>query len=53
MRDLVGQHPVLTEAEHRVAHLVGEVAHRGEDVDRQALEGAVHAREAEDRVGMA
>ena len=50
---LVGQHPVLAEAQHGVAHLVGEVAHRGEDVDGQAFEGAVHAGETEHRVGVA
>ncbi len=53
MGHLVGQHPVLAEAQHRIAHLVGEVAHRREDVDGEALECTVHAGETEHRVGVA
>ena len=50
---LVGEHPVLAEAQHRVAHLVGEVAHRREDVDGEAFEGAVDTGETEHRIGVA
>ena len=34
-------------------HLVGEVPHRGEHVDGEALEGPVHAGQPEHRVGVA
>src|SRR3546814_1996062 len=50
---LVGQHPVLAELEHRVAGQVAELLHGVEDVDGEALEGAVDARQAQDRVGVA
>ena len=50
---LVGQHPVLGEAQDRVVHVVGEVAHRGEHVDGEAFEGAVDAGQPEHRVGVA
>ena len=42
--DLVGQHPVLAELEHRIAERGAEVLHRLEHVDGQALEGPVDAR---------
>ena len=51
--DLVGEHPVLAELEDRVAGLVAELLHRAEHVDREALERAVHAAEAQHRVGVA
>ena len=51
--DLVGEHPVLAELEHRVAGDVAELAHRVEDVDGQALERPVHAGEAQHGVGVA
>ena len=51
--DLVGEHPVLAELEHRVARLGAELLHGAEDVDREALEHAVHAAEAQHRVGVA
>ena len=51
--DLVGEHPVLAEPQHRVGDLLGEVAHRGEDIDGEAFERPVHAGQAEHRIGMA
>ena len=51
--DLVGQHPVLAEAEDGVAAGLAELPHRVEDVDGQALEGPVDAGQAQDRVGVA
>ena len=51
--DLVGEHPVLAELEDRVARLVAELLHRAEHVDGEALERAVHAAEAQHRVGVA
>jgi hypothetical protein len=51
--DLVGEHPVLAEPQHRIVHLGGEVAHRGEHVDGEPLEGSVHPGETEHRIGVA
>ena len=38
VRDLVGQHPVLGELEHRIGQHRAEVAHGLEHVDRQTLQ---------------
>ena len=51
MGDLVGEHPVLAELEHRVAGVVAELLHRVEHVDRETFERAVDAGEPQDRVG--
>ena len=51
--DLVGEHPVLAELEHRVAGDVAELAHRVEHVDGEPFEGAVHAGEAQHGIGVA
>ena len=50
MGHLVGQHPILREAHHRVLSRDAEVAHRVEHVDGQTFESAVHATQAEDGI---
>ena len=49
--DLVGEHPVFAELEHRVAGKVAELLHGVEHVDRQTFERTVDAAEPQDRVG--
>ena len=51
--DLVGEHPVLAEVQDGIAGGITEVAHRVEHVDGQTFEGAVHAGEAQDGIGVA
>ena len=53
VRHFVGEHPVFAELEDRVAALAAKVLHRVEHVDRQAFERAVHAAQAQHRVGVA
>ena len=53
MRDLVGEHPVLAELEHRVTGDGSEVLHCGEHVDGETLECPVDTGETKDRVGVA
>ena len=53
MGDLVGQHPVLAEVQHRVVGAVAVIAHRVEHVDGEAFERPVDAGEAQHRIGVA
>ena len=53
MGDLVGQHPVLAEVQDRIVGAAAVVAHGVEHVDGEALEGPVHAGEAQHGIGVA
>ena len=51
--DLVGEHPVLTEVQHWVVHVLGEVAHGREHIDRQAFQRAIDTSETKHGIGVA